>query len=66
MITYQTKYGYTAGNEFLLNGVSYVGSYNIHSDGSVYTEKYRGTTSNILVPASNFSADLITSQYFKD
>ena len=66
MNIYQTKYGYTAGNEFLLEGIDYVGFYNINSDGTVYTKKYKTGESVILTPLSNFSADLIISKYFKD
>ena len=66
MSTLQIKYGYTTGNEFQLTGKDFIGFYNVSSLGEVYSGKYRGTNSQKLAPISNFSADLITSKYFKD
>lgn len=66
MNTPQIKYGYTTGEEFQLTGTDFVGFYNVDSEGSVYTGKYRNNTSKVLIPKSNFSADLIRSNYFKD
>lgn len=66
MSTYQTKYGFTPGGEFTLNGSEYTGAYNVYSDNTVYTGKYRQGESTELTSSTNFAADLIRSKYFKD
>ena len=64
--TYQTKFNYTGGDEFLLDGQNYVGLLNVYSDASIYTGKYRTSVSKELTPLSNFSAELYGTSYFKD
>jgi len=64
--THQVKFNYTTGNEFLLSGADYVGFFNVYSDGSVYTDKYRGINSIELQTRSNFAADYHASTSFKD
>lgn len=66
MSTYQTKYGFTPGGEFTLNDATYTGAYNVYSDNTVYTGKYRQDKSSKLTSSTNFAADLIRSKYFKD
>jgi hypothetical protein len=63
----QTKFNYTEGDEFLLNGSSYIGYYNVNDSGYTYTNKYFNDTSNLLLNAlSEYSADYCRSEYFKD
>jgi hypothetical protein len=63
----QTKFNYTNGDEFLLNGVPYTGYYNVNDSGDTYTEKYYNAKSNVLLNAlSEYSADYCRSEYFKD
>lgn len=66
MLTYQIKYGYTPGDEFTLNNSNYIGAYNVYSDSTVYTGKFRQGDSAELTSSTNFAADLIRSKYFKD
>lgn len=62
----QLKFNYTTGNEFLLSGVDYVGFFNVYSDGTVYTDKFRSSTSSPLTKLSKFSSDYHASYNFKD
>lgn len=63
----QTKFNYTEGDEFLLNGVPYVGYYNVTDSGMTFTNKYFIDTSSVLLNAlSEYSADYCRSIYFKD
>lgn len=63
---YQIKFNYTTGNEFLLNGVDYVGFFNVYSDYTAYTGKFRTSSSLPLVSVSVFSSGYSTSPSFKD
>lgn len=63
---YQLRFNYTTGEEFTLSGVNYVGFFNTYSDGTVYTDKYRTSTSKPLVSNSNFAADYYTTDHYKD
>lgn len=63
---YQLKFNYTTGNEFQLNGSDYVGFFNVYTDGTVYTEKYRTSTSRPLDKLSKFSSDFHASAHFRD
>jgi hypothetical protein len=63
----QTKFNYTNGDEFLLNGTPYVGYYNVNNSGEIYTNKFFEENSNVLLNAlSEYSADYCRSKYFKD
>lgn len=66
MTPYQIKFNYTAGNEFTLSGENYGGFFNVYSDETVYTGKYRTTASQQLVALSNFASDYHKSSHFKD
>ena len=46
---------YTYGNEYLLNGVDYVGDYNVGSDGEVTTGKEKDNQSKSLQPLYNIT-----------
>jgi hypothetical protein len=63
---YQTKFNYTAGGEFLLDGQNYTGLFNVYSDATTYSGKYRTNASKLLTPLSNFSAEFHQTAYFKD
>lgn len=65
-ISYQLKFNYTTGNEFLLSGNNYVGFFNVYSDGTAYTDKFRTSTSKQLTKLSKFSTDYHVSSHFKD
>jgi hypothetical protein len=63
----QTKFNYTDGDEFLLNGAPYVGYYNVNDSGKTYTNKFFSERSSVLLNAlSEYSADYCRSEYFKD
>jgi hypothetical protein len=63
----QTKFNYTNGDEFLLNGIPYTGYYNVNDSSVTYTKKYFEEKSNLLLNAlSEYSADYCRSDYFKD
>lgn len=64
--SYQLKFNYTTGNEFLLSGNDYVGFFNVYSDGTVYTDKFRSSTSQPLERLSKFSTDYHVSSHYKD
>lgn len=65
MSTNQTKFNYTNGTNFLLNGEPYVGYFNI-TDNKCYTEKYLTSTSKELKRVDNISTDYYFSNYLKD
>lgn len=63
---YLVRFNRTDGGEFLLDGEDYVGLFNVYSDGSVMTGRYRTPDSRLLEKLSNISADYYTSSYQKD
>lgn len=63
---YQTKFNYTPGGEFELEGKSYRGLFNVYSDSTVYTGKYRTEDSLQLTPYSNYYTDMHVSERFRD
>ena len=62
----QIKYNYTSGLEFNLNGVDYVGYFNVDENGNAYTEKYYSTSSKQLTPYVKYISDLKRSTLFQD
>lgn len=63
----QTKFNYTSGGEFQLNGVDYTGYFNINDSGLAYTGRYYDSNSKILLtPESVYSADYYRSANFRD
>lgn len=63
---YQTKFNYTSGGEFLLDGRDYAGMFNVYSDNTIYSGKFRDDASVQLTPLNNFSAEFHGSSHFKD
>jgi hypothetical protein len=63
---YQTKFNYTPGGEFELGGKNYKGMFNVYSDSTAYTGKYRTAESKQLTPVSNFYTDLHVGSHFRD
>lgn len=62
----QTKFNYTNGDDFLLDGNSYVGFFSVYDDGSVYTGKYPSLSSVALEGMPKYSTDYYKSSSFKD
>ena len=63
---YQTKFNYTSGGEFLLDDQAYAGLFNVYSDGTIYSGKFRDAASKQLTPLNNFSAEFHGTIHFKD
>ena len=63
----QTKFNYTSGGEFQLNGTDYIGYISIDHLGNVYSGKYIDDNSVMLLDLNSmYSNDYNRSEYFKD
>ncbi len=63
----QTKFNYTSGGEFKLNGVNYVGYISVDHSGNVYSGKYLDENSKLLEDFGiTYSNDFKKTEYFKD
>lgn len=61
------KFNYTSGLEFTLNGIPYIGYFNVDESGNAYTGKIQDGNSKLLNSfGSKLSIDYDRSNYFKD
>ena len=63
----QIKFNYTNGLQFKdSHNRSYVGFFNIDSNGNAYSGRYKSDSSKLLQPYDNISSDFHLSKFFKD